>query len=162
MGWMWHIKGIMIAPDIQPDEAWLVGNGGDNVMVSLPLLLVLFGPRAVSSLGICQVSGNDHNCWSYMSAQIRACRVKIKWKIWKFCVNCAVGRNISISRLSGIDLPSSMEIWITFLTAATEPSCQQSSTWRYEDLWSEQTNWCSPRCSQPSPIKKMKSSFYFL
>ena len=42
MGWMWHIKGIMIAPDIKPDEARLVGESGDNVMVSLPLLLILF------------------------------------------------------------------------------------------------------------------------
>ena len=156
MGCVWHIKGIMIAPDVKPDKSWLVGEGWDNVVVSLPLLLVLFWPRAVPRLGIRQVSGNQDHCRVYQPAQIRPWTEEDKMGNWK----CAT-EHINMKSVC-IDPPSSMEIHgatqlpfyyrlSTLLAVATEKSCQASSTWRYEDLWSGQTNLSHPRCSQPSP-----------
>ena len=61
MGRIWDVKVIMIAPDIEPDGTRRASESVDNVSVSLPLFLVLFRPREVGSLGICQVSGHYHH-----------------------------------------------------------------------------------------------------
>ena len=61
MGRIWDVKVIMIAPDIEPDGTRRASESVDNVSVSLPLFLVLFRPREVGSLGICQVSGDYHH-----------------------------------------------------------------------------------------------------